>query len=265
MVGELAVGFGVHRGHRRMTIILAFLAALCPPALCLADQFISEQEISEALLGRSQPPADLLGRMDLNEDGRVDVADLVRWHEDPPNALPKDLAGYTWLISAAFTPAKGHKVPVTYPFALKISSGAAKDNQVLATEIPGFDPTKGLLAQELSDPGEIPGQHRPRRALSQVVPPDTTFTFEDSVDEVKLVSEEVVIPADAKTNPTGVELRRKWTVTVDKQALASGDTVHGTVKEETFGFRPGGRSLESVGTVFLTPFQREDLAEIEEP
>ncbi len=68
-----------------------FLTFLFPPCLDLvfAQSVVTEQNLVDAILGREEFTPDQLGAMDLNEDGRVDVADLVFFLRPggPPFAL----------------------------------------------------------------------------------------------------------------------------------------------------------------------------------
>jgi hypothetical protein len=60
-------------------ILLVFLAAACPPFLCTPSYGATEADIRDAILGRT--PVDM-SVMDLNKDGKVDVADIVKSYHD---------------------------------------------------------------------------------------------------------------------------------------------------------------------------------------
>lgn len=235
------------------TLLLTSNPLTIPPC-----EAVTESEIRDAILDKTEPD---FNTMDLNKDGLVDVADLVQFIK-AHGSFPTDLYGYVWLIAAVFSPENGNIIPIRYPFAISITK-----DEVVSTTIPGFNPTKGILRQNMSGPGEVPGVNRPSCRLSLIVPEGTFFSCTETGGGqiVTLRSDPTTIEANDPKNPVGVELHRFWTIEIDNESLFTGGTYHGTITEETTGFLPDSEPIITTGRIYLAPFSRVDLAPIEQP
>ncbi len=238
-----------------LALILAGLTGICGA---------SSEDALEALLGAGEFTEPELAALDGNGDGKIDVADLVLFSKRNSSVLPGELPGFTWVVAASFAPAKGAGIPMAYPFAIRVEESEKGAVSAVVAELPSFSPEKGLFAQDLSASGERPGQNRDSFAPSQVVPPGTVLHYSDNGDTITLHTDPVDTAADSPRNPTGVALRRAWTISIVKTALFSGEAVHGSISETTSGFLPNaGAAITTEGAVFLAPFVRTDLAPLD--
>jgi hypothetical protein len=244
--------------HRKKSPFLAIFFMVIHIILFLPgiSNAVTLEELENAILDHA--PYD--SNLDLNTDGHVNVADILAFLKEHVAEGPTDLPGYVWAISASFTSINGIPIPVNYPFAIRIDQYSGT-----CTTIPGFDPTKGILRQDIAGPGEISGSKRPSYLLSRVVPEGTNFTFSNTETTATLISDSVIISADDPKNPVGVELLRTWTIEIDKTQLYSGGRSHGWITEETFGFLPGAEAITAMGPIYMVPFSPTDLLPIEAP
>jgi hypothetical protein len=220
-----------------------------------------------------------LSDADINGDQKIDLADIIEIFSNvsigiPPNSYPTTLNGYIWLVTASFTNTEDtanqsklirkrvqskNIIPITYSFAISINN-----DHVTSTAIQGFDPTKGILRQNLSTSGEIPGAKRQTSVISSIIPTGTEFNYQDNKNgTITLTSQEITIPGDDPKNPLGMPLQRTWTLSIDFDSVFNGAYEHGTITEETLGFLPDDVSLVSIGDIYLVPFQPVNLTPVE--
>jgi hypothetical protein len=248
--------------------ILVLVVLLLPLSIFAEPIGITEKNILDAISGEKAFTLSELDKLDLNLDGRVDEADLVDLYNsnsDSPNNFPKELNGYIWAISAVFTSENLNPIPVSYSFTISIDQDSA-----VCTSIPGFNPTKGILKQDIANPGEVPGINRPSYSLSHTIPVGTVFdvTYSEDGSIVTLTCEPITISADDEINPIGIELQRTWTIAINVSSVFSiypNDDNHGTITEETIGFIPDSETVTSVGGIYLAPFSPNNMTPIEEP
>ena len=239
-----------------------------------SDGLITITDLMIGLRAISDITNDININADVNNDDIIGLEEIIYIFKicangEPLNSFPTQLEGYVWLIGASFinseytnTSTRNGKrtntISTSYAFALSITP-----EKVFCTTIPGFDPTKGILRQNISKPGEIPGAKRPTAFLSLVIPQNTRFNFIKSTNgDVTLISEPIIIPADDPKNPARRELKRTWTIKIFNEAFLSGHIDHGTITEETEGFIPGSKKILSEGTLYIAPFQPVNMATI---
>ncbi|MFK8030232.1 MAG: hypothetical protein AB8G18_08320 [Gammaproteobacteria bacterium] len=265
--------FGNHYG-RRHSLVTGFLSctsnlnaaiqsALMTCVLLLATTSFgqispSEQNISDAILNNGSFSTSDLFEFDQNFDGRVDVADLVFFL----NGSEFPLDGYQWLVSATFGSDLGERIALSYDyeFALTVNSSGAT-----VSALKEFNPTKDLLRQNISGPGQDPGELRSDYSPTALIPVGTTFSVTPSIDGFVLTSAVIPIsPADS-INPSGESLSRTLTLTVSTEAASSSAVDHGTLTDRLVGFPTSGSEAVSVGTVRLTRYAPEQLLPLEDP
>lgn len=255
------------KGKKKIRVILfsvfsgLFFMFLASSSLMAVPLSQLEENIRGAILGTKNFSAQELKEMDLNENGVVDVADIVRYRWLMNNGIPLGLEWYQWIVVASFPSEYAwnddnvkHVAPVTYSFGLQF------DNDVATViEIPGFDPTKGILRQDIAQRGETAGLRRPRYAVSQVMPAGTKFSVSEKGNRVTLETT-ITVNADDRKNPTGVTYKRLWTIELDKDLINSMALNHGTCTERTKDFVP--ETMRSVGSIYIVPFSPKELATI---
>jgi len=204
------------------------------------------QAIIEGILGQG---AATLEGMDVNPDGRIDVADVLR--AALTVAEPPRLAGHRWLVGARFyqvgvPPNEGlgvqNQAPVNLDFALDVT-----DNPVAVTvaEFTSTGPGNNLLWRALP-------QDRKPYALNQVMPVGLVFTYAEQGGWLVLDSPRVEIAGDQAVNPTGRPFWRQWTLRIDSQRLARGELDAGEITERIGGYLPGDQALTVQGTLSLS-------------
>ena len=154
--------------HCLTVLLLASVVTVAP--LRAFPPIVTEENLRDAILSTTAFSGIELAEMDVNFDGTVDVADLV-FVLNGSGELALD--GYTWLVLASFAPEPQNESWVAYEYCFVL---AIQGDSAVVTTIDELDPTKGLLRQNLSGPGELPGVHRPDYTPSQVVPDGTMFT-----------------------------------------------------------------------------------------
>jgi len=244
-------------------VLLALVLAVKP--VLGQNGVVTEANIRNAILDPTQFTQDQLNQMDLNGDGKVDVADLVALVQ-PPVPVP-DLRGQIWATSVSFTNKS--------TMGANYGTIATSSNFIFAVDIPatgstatvvqvkGFDPTKPALAQNLSQPGQLPGANRASFSLSTVIPIGTQFVIEETANELVLTNSAspITISADAASNPIKAKMQRFWEFHLTKNPGAP--ACSGTVTEQTIGFLPT-QPLISSGTVLLTQYSPDDLSALTE-
>lgn len=227
------------------------------------------------MIGRESFTAQQLAELDLNEDGVVDVADLVFYLQEVLGELPID--GFKWLVSASFTSEFGSPAPFAYGFSLELAGlptvspipdfcdSESTTNVALVGELRELDPTRGVLTQDVSAPGQTPGVTRPAYQPSRVIPVGTRFCRSELGDVISLKSEPVIIDASDPTNPTGQELTRVWTLEIYVSTLEQGTLSNGIIIDELYGFLPNDEPVVTAGSVFLSRFEPLDLEPVEIP
>ena len=210
---------------------------------------------------------------DVNGDKRIGLEEVIysfQHASDQVNFIAKTFEGYVWLVSASFTYKEVQTrsesqtlniIPYAYNFAICVT----KDKQVFTTDIHGFDPTKGILRQNLSKAGEIPGINRPSAKISNIIPKDTSFSFSESEDGkmITLKSDIITILADDSKNPIQKELQRTCIISINKEAVLSYGVEHGSIIEKTEGFLNNSQEITSVGDIYLVPYRPVEMAAIE--
>ena len=219
---------------------------------------MSEQDLVDAIVGAQEFRASELIELDLNADGFVDVADIIFLLNGGGEV---ELDGYKWLVSASFASnIGGYAGPAhEYIFVLSVADGSAT-----VTTIDEFDPTKGLLNQNISGPGQVPGELRVDYAPTQMVPPGTTFYLATSAEGISLVSDSVSFPASDSRNPSGRNLDRFWEISLSKAAISSGELSHGSITEIVSGFLPGEDLINS-GSVRIVRYAPSELLPLDAP
>jgi len=220
------------------------------------------QNLNDAVIGKNEFTDQELAEMDLNEDGVVDVADIVKFDRSTATGTPLGLRWYKWIIAASFTSDVSNNsipqiVPMSYSFALVFGNESAT-----VSEISGFDPTKSGLGQEIAGRGEPPGSGRPTYPLTNVIQVDTRFTITEEGKNVILTSGQITIKGDDPMNPTGHAFRRRCTIRINKEFLTSAEVDHGTIEEVTTGFTPNP-IVSAKGKIFMAPFSPKDFTLIE--
>ncbi len=232
-----------------------------PPLLYAAE--VTEQDLRDAITGKRTFTQEELNAMDLNMDGQVDVADLVSISTIEDIILPKEIPGNIWLASISFSTDQSKRIlPLNYEIAIRIERESSKGVIAEVTTIPAFDPTKGILAQSLSQPGEEPGKRREKFSLSGSIPSGTPFSYVEDNDSITLASENIVTKANAPGNPFRVKLERRLEIIILKKSLSIGGIVQGTVKETIRGVLPQNKYLTHDGEVTLALFAKTNLEPI---
>lgn len=245
-------------------IVFGFLLLFLFASRGFADsKVVTEENIRKAILGGATFTEKELRELDLNWDGHVDAADLVQYYHNTLDSFPSTLVGYVWAGAAIHDSQTGNAVAANYPFALSIREEPVGTIKATSTTIPGFNPTAGILRQDLAESGQVPGSTRPAFSVSLAIPNKHEFDYTEDDETATLTSlVPITIPPDDARNPTGLELRRSWRIVIDKAALFGGGTNHGTITEETNGFLPGV-PLRSTGKLYLSPYSQADMAPIE--
>ncbi|MFO0794928.1 MAG: hypothetical protein U0586_12820 [Candidatus Brocadiaceae bacterium] len=233
-----------------LCLILTFIFCSVVMAVPLAQL---EENLKAAILGNKTFSDQELREMDVNKDGKVDVADLVRYQWSLNEGYPVSLELYKWIVAASFTSdISGNNqdrqiVPVGYSFGLEFDQGVAT-----VVGIPGFDPTKGILKQPVRS-------ERTLYAVSQVIGTGTTFSVSENGNIVTLTSEDVTMAKEDPKNPTGLAYTRSWIVEIDRDLVTHGLNLRqGTITEKITGFTP--EPLKSVkGAIYMAPFSPKDL------
>lgn len=238
--------------------VLLFVSCWLFAAPTTAQNTVNEQNLTDAILGSQAFTQTELDELDMNFDGRVDVADLVFFL----SGTQFPLEGYQWLVSANFGPDAGEQVGLTYSyeFAVTVASTGA-----IVSPLKEFNPTKDLLRQKLSGPGEVPGALRTDYSPTALVPIGTGFSVSPSSEGFLLTSDPIQIAAGDSTNPTNNNLTRRLILTVSTAAAFSAAAEHGTIIDELSGFAPSGAVASSTGTVRLTRYAPNDLSVLEGP
>lgn len=224
---------------------------------------VTKYEVIKGILAPEQVSAEEINKLDANQDGRLDVADVIYLltHESSvPSAYPQGLRGYIWGISAIFDGENDLAAPVSYSFAIEIPEEKAGPAKVVA--LPGFNPTRNLTRQDLSGQGQVPGAGRLANSpfvMSHAIPLDTTFTITETQDRVTLRSGGVLVPSGPgnRINPVGMNLWRQWTIKIDKDTFLTAEYNHGSITERITGFGPQPKNI--TGTIHLVPFGRLGL------
>ena len=203
------------------------------------------QAIIDGILGKGSAT---LEAMDVNPDGRIDVADVVR--AALTTETPLSFAGHRWLVGARFyqvgaPPAEGlgvqNQAPVNLDFALDVS---ATPITVTVADFTSASPANNLLWKALPQDGKT-------YALNQVMPVGLVFAYAEQGGVVVLDSPRVAVAA--ALNPTGQPLWRQWTLRLDPQRLARGEFDAGEITERLGGYLPGEQTVTAQGVVSLTP------------
>lgn len=250
---------------RMVTLLLGVITIGLSGPVFGQSSIISKEKLHNAILGEQNFSTEELQQMDLNNDGVVDVADVVSALKGG-NRIPKSLERYKWHIVASFfsdiaDTSINHIIPYSYSFALEFGDGIAT-----VVKIPGFDPTKDILHQDIAQAGQIPGSTRREYSFSDIIPIDTKFSVSTSKNgqSVTLISEQIIIEADDPKNPTNHQLKRNWTIEINENSLSSGIIENGTIKEETTGFVPKPKE-PVIGAIYMAHFSQKNLTPIEKP
>lgn len=244
----------------RHLLLLFTLLAVVAARVQGAQQFpaiVTEANLRNAILSTQVFSASQLADMDINLDGTVDVADLIAFLNGGVNAT---LVGYKWVVFASFPAGEGLSMPYNYTFILSIDA-----TQATASTIDEFDPTKALLKQNLSGPGQVPGQNRAKYAPSLSVPAGATFSVSSGGSLVSLQTTGQVLASSSSLNPTGRVLTRSWTIVIDPRAVFDTTSLdHGDITETTSGFVPGQDTVNG-GNVTLVRYVPNQLSPLGGP
>ena len=218
-----------------INILSGFCLLCCLPATYgEVPAVATDENLRAAILHKQSFSATDLQAMDINQDGQLDVADLLM----PGQSSPTLLEGFHWVVSVRFEKQnEADPMPHTYSaysFVLDIEA-----NQARVGSLDEYDPTRNLLDQDVSEAGDIPGEWRDDYSPGKSIPIDTSFTRADTGGRIRLVSASTLIPANSERNPTWRNLRRTWILEIDRAALNSPTLDHGTIQVQTTGFFPG--------------------------